>query len=267
MTVLDRIKDAKKARLSELKCRVSLSELKSMIVDSPPCRDFQSAIKRPEDSPLRLIAEIKRCSPSKGLISKDFDHLVIASIYEELPVSAISVLTEEDFFGGSAQILKDVKDKVSKPILRKDFIFDEYQIYESRAIGADAILLIASLLDRSQSSEFLHLAQNLAMSVLYEVHDEQELQQAIAIDAPIIGVNNRNLKTLSIDISLSERLIRMMPPCVVKVSESGIENRSDVLKIERAGFDAALIGTSIMLANDKAAKIRELWGIEQDETR
>ncbi len=261
MSILNKIRDAKLQRLGEAKARVSLSELRAMALDTAPTRGLAGAIRRDKNAPINLIAEIKHASPSKGVISNDFDHLAIAKVYDNLPVRAISVLTEEDFFQGSAQILRDVKAIVSKPVLRKDFIFEEYQIYEARAMGADALLLIAAMLDRLQSAEFIHLSMELGMDVLYEVHDERELEQALLIKAPIIGVNNRNLKTLDIDLSVSERLVQQIPGSVIKVSESGMESRCDIQRMERSGFDAVLVGTVIMKSKDRAAKVSELLGI------
>ncbi len=160
---------------------------------------FSKALKR-DNSPIRLIAEIKKASPSKGLIRADFSHTAIASVYEAKKVDAISVLTEEDFFQGKLEFLEDVKKIVSCPVLRKDFIFDEYQIFEARAKTADAILLIAAILELKQAEEYLHLAQELGLSVLFEVHDFAELEAALRIKASVIGINNRNLKTLAIDL-------------------------------------------------------------------
>ncbi len=232
-----------------------------MAADTAPTRSLASAIMRNKGAPINLIAEVKHASPSKGLIASDFDHMAIARLYEALPIKAISVLTEEDFFKGSAQILRDVKALVSKPVLRKDFIFQEYQIYESRAMGADALLLIAAMLDRDQSAEFIHLSREIGMDALYEVHDEHELEKALLINAPIIGINNRNLNTFEIDLSVSERLGQQIPDSIIKVSESGMESRVDIERMERAGFDAVLIGTTIMKAKDRANKVSELLGI------
>ncbi|MCX8069166.1 MAG: indole-3-glycerol phosphate synthase TrpC [Thermodesulfovibrionales bacterium] len=257
-TVLDQIKDKKNQRLIEAKRRIPFKEIKARALDTIKPNDFKSAITSNTNEQIRLIAEIKKASPSKGLLSESFNHIEIAKLYQETPVSAVSVLTEEDFFMGSIAIFEEVRKIVKKPILRKDFIFEEYQIYESRAIGADAILLISAMLDKSQSKEYLQLAEELDLSVLYEVHDEYELDNAIEIDASIIGVNNRNLKTLKIDLSTSERLSYMIPKDVIKVSESGIESFSDVLKVKSWGYDAILVGSAITKADNKVAKINEL---------
>lgn len=257
MDILTRIVKQKAERLRHSKSAIILNELKKHIQDIDETRDFRTAVKR-NGGKIKLIAEIKKASPSKGLIRKDFDPIKIASIYDGKPVSAISVLTEEDFFQGHLSYIKAVKYITSKPILRKDFIFDEYQIYESRLNHADAILLIAAILDKNQAEEYLHLAKELGLHVLFEVHDEDDMEKALLIDADIIGINNRNLKTLKIDLSTTLRLKRDMPKDKIVVSESGIKNRNDVVKLQDAGIDAMLIGTSLMEAEDIGRKIDEL---------
>ncbi|HIJ61034.1 MAG TPA: indole-3-glycerol phosphate synthase TrpC [Nitrospirae bacterium] len=258
MTILDKIKEKKIERLNDARAKISLKEIKSMALDTVTPKDFKSSIKKADSQTVKLIAEIKKASPSKGIISEQFNHIEIANIYEDTPVSAISVLTEEDFFMGSTDILKDVRKIVTKPILRKDFIFEEYQIYETRAMGADALLLIAAMLDKNQSKELIALASELSLSVLYEIHNDYELEKALSINVDIIGVNNRNLKTLQIDIITSERLASLIPKDKVKASESGIDNPSHVSKINNLGFDAILVGTAITKSKDKRAKIIEL---------
>ncbi len=260
MSILGTIVTRKRERLISAKMSASVAELKSIIRDIEAPRDFRTAIKR-DTSTLRIIAEIKKASPSKGLIRADFSHIAIASIYEEKKVDAISVLTEEDFFQGSLKFLEGVRKIVSCPILRKDFILDEYQIYEARANGADAILLIASILDLKQAEEYLHLSYELGLSVLFEVHNFYELEKALRINAPIIGINNRDLNTLSIDLNTSLLLKREIPAGCISVSESGIHRREDVLKIEAAGLDAMLVGTCLMESSDIGRKIDQLRGI------
>ena len=223
-------------------------------------RDFTGALRRQPGDRIRLVAEIKKASPSKGVIRKDFDHLSIARIYEEKTVDAVSILTEEDFFQGSITFIPDAKRVLTKPVLRKDFIFDEYQIYEARAYQADAILLIAAILGKNQASEYLHLSTELGLSVLFEVHEMKELEMAMQIDCPIIGINNRNLKTMQIDLQTTFDLRKMVPPRKIIVSESGIRTKTDVQRLHEAGIDAMLIGTSLMEAEDIAKKIDELTG-------
>ncbi len=259
MTILEKIVAKKKERLSFLKHRTSLPELKSLIRDIESPRDFQKAIKR-DSGAIRLIAEIKKASPSKGLIRSNFNHLEIAAIYENEKVDAISVLTEEDFFQGDLKFLPDVKDTTTRPVLRKDFIFDIYQIYEARAYKADAILLIAAILETNQAQEYLSLSRELGMSVLFEVHNMDELDMALLIKAPVIGINNRNLKTLKIDLNTSLELKREITKERIVVAESGIRTSEDVLQLQEAGLDAMLIGTSFMESQNISAKIDELRG-------
>jgi indole-3-glycerol phosphate synthase len=259
MTVLEEIGRKKKERLSTAKYKTSLAELKSLMRNTEAPRDFWGAIKKNGGFP-KIIAEIKKASPSKGLIRADFDHKKIAAVYESKSVDAISVITEEDFFQGRLTFLSDVKKISSKPLLRKDFIFDEYQVYEARAHGADAVLLIAAILEVSQAEEYLHLARELEMAVLFEIHDGKELETALAVNAPIIGINNRNLKTMEIDLNTSLTLRKEIPLDRVVVSESGIRTRDDVLRVESARIDAILIGTCLMEAADIGGKIDQLRG-------
>lgn len=261
MSVLLKILAQKKERLAAAKSSLPLRELRPKASEAPGTLDFAAALQR-KGGPIRLIAEIKKASPSKGLIRKDFDHREIASVYEREDVDALSVLTEEDFFQGCLGYLRDVRGISSKPLLRKDFIFDEYQVYEARANLADAVLLIASVLDGGQAAEFLHLAKELGMAVLFEVHDHAELEMALAIDALIIGINNRNLKTLQIDLNTTFSLKREIPTVRTVVSESGIRSREDVLRLEEAGIDAILVGTRLMESPDIGRAIRDLRGGE-----
>ena len=260
MTILDKIVDKKKDRVSYAKAITPLAELKSAIKNIPEPRGLAKALKR-DHTPIRLIAEVKKASPSKGLIRADFSHTGIASVYEAKKVEAVSVLTEEDFFQGRLEFLEEVRRIVSCPVLRKDFIFDEYQIYEARAKTADAILLIAAILELKQTEEYLHLARELGLSVLFEVHDFAELETALRIHAPVIGINNRNLKTLAIDLNTTFELKKEIPEDRIVVSESGIRTREDVLRLDEAGIDAMLIGTSFMESQDIAGKIDDIRGI------
>ena len=257
MGILQTIVSKKKQGLRDIKATVPLRELKAKITDTKNTRDFRAAVKRPSDGTIKLIAEIKHASPSQGIIRKDFNHLTIANIYEEKNVHTISVLTEENFFMGNLAFLPEVKKVTSKPVLRKDFIFDAYQIYESRAYEADAILLIAAILEKNQAFEYLHLARELGLSVLFEVHDHQELETALLINSNIIGINNRNLQTLQIDLNTTFALRNEIPTDRIVVSESGIQSRSDVRKLQETGVDAMLIGTSFMQAEDIGKKIDE----------
>jgi indole-3-glycerol phosphate synthase len=259
MSILRKIVEQKKNRVSCAKAVTPLAELKNTIKNIPGPKDFLKAVKR-NHLPIHLIAEIKKASPSKGLIRGNFNHMEIASIYEDKKVDAISVLTEEDFFQGKLEFLEEVKQIVACPVLRKDFIFDQYQIYEARARRADAILLIAAILELKQAEEFLHLARELGLSVLFEVHDFAELETALRIQAPVIGINNRDLKTLAIDLNTTFGLKKEIPEDRIVVSESGIRTYNDVLRLEDAGIDAFLVGTSLMESQDIGRKIGELRG-------
>lgn len=259
MSILDKIVEKKRERLDDVKARTPLSELRSRIPDTEKPRYFISAIKR-DNGRIRLIAEIKKASPSKGVIREDFDPVKIARIYEDKSVDAISVLTEEDFFSGDLKYIQSVKGVTTRPVLRKDFIFDEYQIYEARANSADAVLLIAALLYPTQAEEYIHLCKELGLAALFEVHDHEELEKALRVDADIIGINNRDLKTMSIDLNTTFLLKKDIPNGKIVVSESGINTRDDALRLEDAGVDAMLIGTSIMESGDIGKKIDELRG-------
>ena len=257
MNVLKNIVARKIERVDDAQCRLTLDEIKKRLADLEGPRDFREAVKR-GPGPIKLIAEIKRASPSKGLIRSNFDPLQIASIYETNPVSAISVLTEEDFFQGHLSYLRRVRQVTSKPLLRKDFIIDEYQLYESRLYGADAVLLIAAILDKRRAGEYLQLASELGLSVLFEVHNDEDLEKAFYVDADIIGINNRDLNTLAIDLTTTLRLKSVIPSGKIIVSESGIRTRQDVVTLQDNGIDAMLIGTSFMEAPDIGKKIEEM---------
>jgi indole-3-glycerol phosphate synthase len=260
MGILDEIIAKKKKRLDYAKGRMLLKDIKAKIADIEKPRDFKGAIKRSPAEQIKLIAEIKKASPSKGVVREDLDPLGITSIYEK-KADAISVLTEEDFFQGRLEFISEVKTITTIPLLRKDFIFDEYQIYESRANEADAILLIAAILSKNQAEEYLHLARELGLSVLFEVHDLKELEMALSVNADIIGINNRDLKTLKIDLNNTFKLKKEIPSDKITVSESGIKTRDDILHLESAGIDAVLIGTAFMEAKDIGKKIDELFGV------
>jgi indole-3-glycerol phosphate synthase len=259
MGVLEEIVKTKKERLKNKKSSLSLRELKAKSLDMPATLDFTKAIKRDSSEGIKLIGELKKASPSKGVIRKDFDPLEIARIYEDAGAAAISVLTEEDYFMGSLSYLEMLKERIRLPLLRKDFLFDEYQIYESRASRADAVLLIDAILSRSQAEELIGLATELNLSVLYEVHHYKELERALDLDVSIIGINNRNLKTLEIDLNTTMELLKDIPEGKIVVSESGINTKEDVRFIESLPVDAILIGTALMQAADIEGKIKELF--------
>ncbi|KJU86741.1 indole-3-glycerol-phosphate synthase [Candidatus Magnetobacterium bavaricum] len=264
MSILREIISKKKDRLSDSKRRVSFNELRVRVSELEGCRDFEGSIRRLKNrQSLRVIAEIKRASPSAGIIREGFDLNEIAGVYRDKQVDAVSVLTEEDYFKGSIDFIRPVKEIVSCPVLRKDFIFDQYQVYEGRAYGADAILLIAAALSGAQAEELMEVAAGIGLAVLFEVHSYKELQQAIDLKCRVIGINNRDLTTLQVNISTTLQLITDMPQDRIVVSESGIRGREDAAVMDRAGVDAILVGTSLMKTNsvaDMAAMIDALRG-------
>jgi len=249
----------KKEEVKERMRAIPLRELRERARDAEPTRGFMSAIKR-EGGRLKIIAEVKRMSPSSGIIRTDFNINEILSIYEKKGVDAISVLTDRDFFGGMIDYLQIAKSKTTRAILRKDFIIDEYQLYESRVYGADSVLLIVSALEKSQLIDMIGLARELSLDCLVEVHNYKELDIALYSDAEIIGVNNRDLKTFKIDIETTLQLIKDIPHDRIVVSESGIEKREDVERLESTRVDAILVGTSLMKSDDIDAKVDELMG-------
>ena len=234
--------------LEEIKKEVSLLE----ISDEFP---FKKALSEDEIS---IIAEVKKASPSKGLIAEDFDYVAIAKDYESAGASAISVLTEPYFFQGSNDYLEEIVENVSIPVLRKDFIVDEYMIWEAKLLGASAILLIVSILDIVQLKKYLDLAHDLGLSAIVETHDGDEIMRAMTVGAEIIGVNNRNLNDFTVDIENSINLRRCVSGDVIFISESGIKTKEDVTRLKENNVDAVLIGETLMKSDDKKAMISEL---------
>jgi len=256
--ILDRIVADNTQELEARKHSFPLAELRRVALDQPPPLDFASALRGDH---IQLIAEVKKASPSKGVIRPDFNPAEIAQTYASNGASAISVLTEAKYFQGSLDYLKDIRNALrnnSLPLLRKDFICDPYQVYESRAYGADSLLLIVAILTPERLEELLKLSHELGMSCLVEVHNEAELETALDSQASIIGINNRDLSTFAIDLTTTERLRPLIPPDRIVVSESGIKNRSDMVRLRQWGVDAVLIGESLMSAPDVAAKMKEL---------
>lgn len=255
MSALDAIVEHKRQEVAERRARLPLSALRDQA--PPALRDFAAALRRPG---LAAIAEIKRRSPSRGAICESLDVAGLAGEYAQSDAAALSVLTETSHFGGCDEDLIRARAAVELPVLRKDFTIDEYQIFEARAIGADALLLIVRILSAMQMRDFLAAAEAVGIAALVEVHDERELERAIELDASIIGVNNRNLETLRIDLATSLRLRQMIPAGRLAIAESGIETRDDVRRIEGAGYDAMLIGESLLRAGSPGGKLRELLG-------
>ncbi|NQU03031.1 MAG: indole-3-glycerol phosphate synthase TrpC [Syntrophaceae bacterium] len=258
--ILDRIIKVKRREVDYLRESTSLEALKKAVRYLPAPRDFRKAISGRDCS---IIAEVKRNSPSKGRIREDFDHIEIASLYEENGAAAISVLTDEEFFEGRNSYLSEIKETVSIPLLRKDFIIDPYQIYETRIIGGDAVLLIAGLLEKKTLRQFIDLAESLGLSPLVEVHSREELDKALAADAGIIGINNRNLKTFSTDLRTSMELAPSVPEGRIVISESGIHTREDLEALMQKGIHSFLVGEALMKAPDIGKKLMELLGEEK----
>jgi indole-3-glycerol phosphate synthase len=257
-TILDKIVTFKKV---ETEKRKNFTPLKSFIDKIPEeKRDFKGALKKGNIS---IIAEIKRMSPSSGILRENFDHISIAKEYKTGGASAISILTDSKFFWGRNSFINEVKKEVDIPVLRKEFIIDEYQIYESAYIGADTILLIARILELEQLEKFIVLANRLGLSSLVEVYSKKELEKVLLTSAEIIGINNRNLETFQISIDNSIDLKKMIPDKYITVSESGIKTRADILKLEGAGFDAVLIGEILMKQKDIGKKLKELLGSKE----
>lgn len=254
--ILDEIIENKRKEVEERKKELPIELLETHIEIAAPSRKFSDAIRR---SGISLIAEIKKASPSAGLIREDFNLGEIAESYEQNGASAISILTESKYFQGSLDHLRKVRKMVSLPLLRKDFILDEYQIYESRTCGADAVLLIVSIVE-GELDAYLKVAADLGMSALVEVHNESELEKALDAGAEIIGVNNRNLRTLEVNLNVCIRLVPLIPEGKIVVAESGIHNRKDVVELEKLNIDAVLVGEALMKSSDVGAKVRELLG-------
>jgi len=261
MGIIDEIIGKRRIRLAKAMREASLDEVRRAAEAMPPALDFRSAITRKEaKGPIRLIAELKKASPSRGLIRPEFDPSEVARAYSSR-ASALSVLTEEDYFQGRLEYIAKARAAApALPILRKDFIVHEYQVYEARAAGADAILLICMALDDKLASDLLCLAGELGLAVLFEVHDRDELKRAIKLGAPIIGINNRDLRSLSTRLDTTFELLADIPKGRTVVSESGIATRDDVKKLEKAGVDAMLIGTAFMKAKNISSKVDELMG-------
>ena len=252
--ILDKICESVKERYKKIKEEVTLEEVKSKIdFNALKTYRFYDLFKNNE---FVFICECKKASPSKGIIKEDFNYLEIAKEYEAAGASAISCLTEPYFFLGSDEYLKDIKKNVSIPVLRKDFIIDEYQIYESKVLGADIILLIVAILDDIKLKEYIDLAHSLGMSCLVETHNEDEINRAVKAGALVVGVNNRNLKDFSMDYSLSLRM-REKYPNLIMISESGLRDKEDVRKVKEAKANGCLIGESLMRSDNITKTLKE----------
>ncbi len=258
MMILDEIVANKRVEVAVARARVSLAEMRARAETAPASRDFARALTRAR---VALIAEIKRASPSRGELNAQVDPPSRARAYADHGAAAISVLTDAKFFNGLLDDLRAVRAVVDVPVLRKDFIVDEYQVYEARAYGADAILLIVRVLSDAQLREYGALAQSLGMSALVEVHDERELDRALTVDARIVGINNRNLADFTVDLATTERLAPKITRDKIVVAESGVFTRADVARVARVGAHAVLAGEALMRAEDVGAKVRELASV------
>jgi len=256
-TILDEIAGYKRAFVEECKQCVSLEEIRARLTDRGATRDFAGVLRASGTS---VIAEIKRRSPSRGVIRADVDPGEVARIYEANGARAISVLTDERYFGGRLEDLSTVREAVDVPLLRKEFVVDAYQIYEARAAGADAILLIVSLLTEGVLRDYIRMTEEMGLAALVEVHTREELDRALKTDAQIIGINNRDLRTFETHLETTFDLVKNIPKDRIVVSESGIEVREDVVRLQEAGVDAVLVGEALMRKEDIGEALRELIG-------
>ena len=261
-TILDKILATKREEVAAAKAAVPLAELERRAAAAGPLRPFAAALARPPGTPVRVLAEIKRASPSAGAIRAGADPAEIAEAYAQAGAAAISVLTDKQYFDGDLAFLARVRERVALPLLRKDFLIDTYQVAEARAAGADAVLLIVAALSKAQLAELLAAAHEHQLDVLVEVHTQKEAETALAAGTSLLGVNHRDLKTFTIDMSLTGVVAPMLPPDVVLVAESGIKVAADVALLGAVGAHAVLVGEQLMRAPDPAAALRTLRGVE-----
>ena len=254
--ILTRIVEAKRQRLEKTRMRVPEAVVKHFAVKAPAPPSLAESLQNSKK--VRVIAEVKKASPSKGVFRADFSPMDLVTAYSEAGASAISVVTEEDFFQGNLGWIAEIRERSSLPVLRKDFVFDSYQIYETRNAKASAILLIVAMLQPEELRSFISLATEIGLDAVVEVHDETELREALDGGARIIGVNNRNLKTFEVDVQISQRLGKLIPDDRIFIVESGIRNRHDIDSFLEAGADAFLIGETLIVSEDPAATLRGL---------
>jgi indole-3-glycerol phosphate synthase len=256
MTILDKIVATKRSEIEQAKAGRPVAELRAQLADAPPVRDFSAALAA--EGPIKLIAEVKKASPSVGLIRADFDPVAIAKTYEAHGASCISVLTDESYFQGHLEYLRAVRAAVGIPVLRKDFILDSYQLVEARAAGADAVLLIAECLDDCNLRKLFNEACELGMTPLVELYEPPNLPRVLEAGATLVGVNNRNLHTFEVDLEHTIRIRREVPDDCVLVGESGIKTHADVEQLAAAGVDAILVGESLMREPDIGLAVKRL---------
>ena len=259
-TILDTILEHKHGEVAVRRVRIPPAEIKQQAQDMPPPRDFLRALHSPRRGRIALIAEVKRASPSAGIIRADFHPAGIARAYADGGADCLSVLTDERFFQGSDAYLAQARVCVNLPVLRKDFVVDDYQVYEARALGADAILLIVSALSPAQVADYAALARSLGMAALVEVHTEPEMGAALGANAALIGINNRSLSTFTTDLQTTARLATLVPSHITLVAESGIKTHADVQTIVGAGAHAILVGETLMRAANMTQAVGDLLG-------
>ena len=258
MTILDKLAEHARERVAEAEKIHPLDEIKAKALALPKGEfEFEKALRKDD---IAFICECKKASPSKGIIAEDFPYLQIAQEYEKAGADCISVLTEPKWFLGSSEYLREIAEKVSIPCIRKDFTVDSYMIYESKILGAKAVLLICSILTEAQIKEYIAICDELGMSALVEAHDEKEVAVAVRCGARLIGVNNRNLKDFTVDTSNSRRMRELVPDDIIFVSESGVKTAEDIALLRKSGTNAVLIGETLMKAEDKTEKLKELKG-------
>ncbi len=262
MSILDEIFAHKRLEITAARQRLSITDLEAVVRNLPIPLDFAAALRGALDSGPRLVAEVKHRSPSKGILCPDFDPLKLARTYAENGAAAISVLTDEKYFGGSLDYLRKIAGLgLGVPLLRKDFIFDRYQLLEARAAGASAVLLIVAMLELAELRDLLAETHELGLGALVETHTQDEVERALDVGARVIGINNRDLHTFNVSLETSLKLRPLIPPGVVMVTESGIHTPEDVARLAAAGVDAMLIGEGLVTASDIAAKVREFVGV------
>lgn len=256
---LEEITAERKLQLAREKAEIPLEKVKQAAKEAAPPHGFAAALRRNNPA---VIAEVKKASPSKGLICPDFHPAKIARVYQDAGADAVSALTEEAYFHGSREVLRQVRAAVGLPVLRKDFIFDPYQVYDARALGADAVLLIAALLPAKELRSLRELAESLGLDCLMEAHNREELEAVLSAGGTLVGINNRDLTTFKVDLGTTQRLAKLVPPGCVLVSESGFARPEDVAQAKRAGARAVLVGETLMRSADPAAALRKLRGEE-----